>query len=185
MSKQINGDSGRGENYPAFLKQLQNPVFQAKLNAILDDDPSKRMNRATRRLNGKTKAEMDQEALENAALKLADQERIEQFRALKMGEWWRDTFEQLLPKWAFTLTLKGRSNLPVWFGYQWGCDHGNDVVEDKGAPLGHRLQPYSRAWITRKQFVLFGKPVLCKVKREHDGETIKVDTWFKFQWSEA
>lgn len=180
MSNHINGKNG--ENYPAFLKQLQNPVFQAKLGAILDDDPSKRMNRATRRLNGKTKAEIDQEALERATEKLMDQEKTDQFRALKMGEWWRDTFEQLLPGWAFRQALKGNTRPAVLLGYKWGSDNGNDVVEDAKAPLGHRLQPYSRAWITRKRFVLFGKPVLCKVKKEHDGKMIDVDTWFKFIW---
>ncbi len=192
MSKRgINPDpNGKGENWPQFLKDINDP----QIMGILADDPAMRLNRASRRIIGKTKEELQEEAIQRASNELENREKIKQFRAFKMGEWWRDTFEKLLPKWAYNRVLNGKRGVMLALGYQYGSEDGNDVVEDKAAPLGHRLQPYSRAWITRKRFILFGVPVLCKVKVPHkikkviNGETvefdemIEVETWFKFIW---
>jgi hypothetical protein len=181
----MNGHGKNGENYPRLLKQFQDPMFQAKLNAILDDDPSKRLNRSSRRGLGLTKEQIDQQALDRAVDKMAQQEKINDFRAYKMGEWWRDTFEKLLPAWAFKIVLNGKRWPLHLFGYQWGSEDGNDVVADLTAPLGHRLQPYSRAWITRKRFILFGVPVLQKIwvpARDNPEESEQVETWRKFVW---
>ncbi len=192
MSKKgINPDpNGKGENWPQFLKDINDP----QIMGILNDDPAMRLNRKSRRIIGKTKDELQEEAIQRASNELDNREKIKQFRAFKVGEWWRDTFEKLIPKWAFNRVLNGKRGILLTLGYQYGSEDGNDLVDDKTAPLGHRLQPYTRAWITRKRFILFGVPVLCKVKVPHKikkvingeeqvfEEMIEVETWFKFIW---
>lgn len=181
--RNVNHDpNGKGENWGRFLKDIQDP----QIIGILNDDPSMRLNRkSARSLGYGNKQEAIDEALEREKGKLMDREQTARFRALKLGEWWRDTFEVLLPKWAYKRVLNGNQGLCRLLGYQWGQDDGNDLVDDVKAPLGHRLQPYSRAWITRKRFILFGAPVLCRITVEHNGTPTVVDTWKKFIWEKA
>ncbi len=183
MPKNVNHDpNGKGENWGRFLKDIADP----QVMAILADDPAMRLNRKTARANGfHNKQEAVDEAIRREESALDAREQTAKFRAFKMGEWWRDTFEILLPKWAYNRVLNGNQKLCRLMGYQWGQDDGNDIVEDTKAPLGHRLQPYSRAWITRKRFILFGVPVLCKVTIQHDGKPMVVETWKKFIWEKA
>lgn len=186
MPKRVNHDpNNNGENWGQFLKDIADPQVQA----ILNDDPAARLNRkGARALGYHNKAEALDEAIKREEAKAEERKAINHGRALTMGIWWRDTFEVLLPKWAYQRVLDGNQNICRLLGYQWGSDDGNDMVEDKTKPLGHKLQPYSRAWITRKRFVLFGAPVLCKIKVKHwneqekKEELVTVETWKKFIW---
>jgi len=185
MAKNVNHDpNGKGENWGRFLKDLQDP----QIMGILNDDPAMRLNRKGARAFGyNNKAEAVDEAIKREEAMLATREQTARFRALKLGEWWRDTFKELLPAWAFKKVLNGNRGLLVLLGYQFGSDEGNDMVEDKTKPLGHKLVPYSRVWITRKRFIVFGKPVLQTIKKMVKDEKgvekeEKIETWMKFIW---
>ncbi len=183
--KNVNHDpNNRGENWGQFLKDVADP----QIMGILNDDPAMRLNRkGARALGYNNKAEAVDEAIKREEAALSAREQVARGRALKMGEWWRDTFEVLLPKWAFNQVLNGNRKILILFGYQFGQDDGQDMVEDASRPIGHKLVPYSRAWITRKRFIVFGKPVLQTIKKmvkdEHGVEKqVEVDTWMKFIW---
>ncbi len=185
MARNINPDpNNKGENWPQFLKDVAGP----EVVAILNDNPAMRLNRkGARALGYSNSQEAVDEAIKREEAALSAREQVARGRALKMGEWWRDTFEVLLPKWAYNQVLKGNRKILLLFGYQFGQDDGNDMVEDATKPLGHKLVPYSRAWITRKRFILFGKPVLQTIKKmvkDEKGEEkeVEVDTWMKFIW---
>lgn len=179
------GVNGRGENWPKFLRDLQDP----QIMGILNDDPAMRLNRQARR--SAARPENIERAIKDEREDSLRREQTDKFRATKMGEWWRDTFEKLVPKWVFNRFLNGDRRIPLLLGFQWGSENGNDIVEDKSNPLGHKMVPFSRAWITRKRFWFFGfgKPVLQKItvdekdaEDKDTGRKIVVETWFKFIW---
>lgn len=185
MSKSSGGVNGRGEDWQKYLRALEDP----QIKGILNDDPAMRLNRQQRR--AAQRPDNIERAIRDERDDAARREQTEKFRAIKMGEWWRDAFEQLVPKWIFNRFLNGDRRIPLIMGFQWGSESGNEMVPDEAHPLGHRLVPFSRAWITRKRFWFlgFGKPVLQKIKAKEKGvdgvetgSTIEVESWFKFIW---
>lgn len=145
----------KGENWPQFLKQMQDPQIQA----ILNDDPKMRLNRNARRAAERLKPE---EAEEEKRKELAERMETLAFRTRKQGEFFRDVFRQVLPKWAYFFAERGNATPARWLGYVWGTQNGNDLEESRNGRLP-KMIPTSVSWVARKKWVLFGEPATVAV----------------------
>lgn len=167
----------RGEDWPAHLKAMQDPYIQA----ILSDDPSARLNRQQRR-NSKRPAEIER-AIKAEEAKDKERNDKSKFRSLKMGQWFSETYKQLLPLWMWKKVNSGDNFWIGFLGYAHQIDHANDMLEDKDSPLGHKLIPTSICSIFRKRFYFFGSYKVLKIKMtDKEGVDRKVDSVFKFIW---
>lgn len=167
----------RGEDWKSHLKAMQDPHIQA----ILSDDPSARLSRQQRR-NNKRPAEIER-AIKAEEGREKERDMQSKFRAVKMGQWFSETYKQLLPIWMWKRVNAGNNFWLRVLGYVHQVDNGNDMIEDKDSALGHKLIPTSLCSIFRKRFYFFGQYKVLKIKMR-DKELVKreVDSVFKFIW---
>jgi len=142
------------------------------------------LNRQQRR-NAKRPAEIER-AIKAEEAKQKEREMRDKFRAVKMGQWFRDAFRQILTPKLFERVEKGDTKILEKYGYMHGIQAGNDMETDPTSPLGHKLVPTSTCFIVRRKLV--------KGKRTGDYETLKikmrdkelvereVESVFKFIW---
>jgi len=182
MSKRgINPDpNNKGENWPQFLKDTMDP----QVMAILSDDPSMRLNRSSARANGfKNKEEALAEAVERGKIQAQEADMIRRGRSQKMGEFYAEVFEALLPKWAYAAMIGGRRWIGPLFGYIWGNTPGN-VMDEESKIL--KMLPCNTCWVARRRFIWFGHPIqVTYMKKDSEGVLRETPGATKFIWEKA
>ncbi len=179
MKKPNHDPNNRGENWPGFLKSMQDP----QLMAILNDAPGARLNRKTARANGyqNTQEAMD-EAIKKGQERALEEDNIRKGRNMKMGEFYAEVFAALLPKFAYNMMVKGHKWIAPLFGYAWGNTPGNHMEESKDSKVP-KLFPCNTCWVARKRFIWFGK-LITQTYKKPDAEGVLRDnpTATKFIW---
>lgn len=180
MPKRVNHDpNNNGENWGQFLKDIADPQVQA----ILRDDPAARLNRkGARALGHKNSAEALEEAIQRGQQQAAEADAIRKGRAMKMGEFYSEVFEAVLPAFAYRLMLGGRRWVAAAFGYVWGNTPGNHMEEGVGGKVP-KLFPCNTCWVARRRFIFFGKPIqVTYMKKDNEGVLRETPGATKFIW---
>lgn len=179
--RNVNHDpNGNGENWGRFLKDIQDP----QVIGILNDDPAMRLNRGSARANGfKNKEEALQEAIERGKIQAQEADIIRRGRAQKMGEFYAEVFDAVLPKWAYAAMVGGRRWIGPLFGYVWGNTPGNVMDEESKTP---KLLPCNTCWVARRRFIWFGAPIqVTYMKKDSEGVLKETPGATKFIWEKA